>query len=341
MKNNKDYNLIFEAFRKEEEYTIDYFGRTLGKGAYGEVREVKLKNNIKIMAAKLLKKEKEDDMNEIMVVQDIRGFNIIKIMKTISKRINEEEYVLIIMEKASLRDLGKLNEYYNKYNLLKLIKEDVFDEKIGDNLLRFYAKQIIDGLEILDRNYLVHFDIKPDNLLITLNLIIKISDFSLLTKIKDGDFINIPGGTVGYLTPEYYCKEKVSSEIARKQDIFALGSSLFYLKYGKSLLKYKKDDDPSINMDRIRDLLFVGDVYIKTRQSTDQKFINFISSLIKCNPEDRINFEQIYRNEWLNANKEVIEDIVHINENDEEKIIMELQKSDYLINKKKVKVKNF
>ena len=48
-----------------------------------------------------------------------------------------------------------------------------------------------------------------------------------------------------------------------------------------------------------------------------------------------INFGKIYKNKWLNRNKEIIEDIVHTNENDEEKIIMELQKSDYLINKQK------
>ena len=43
--------------------------------------------------------------------------------------------------------------------------------------------------------------------------------------------------------------------------------------------------------------------------------------------------EKIHRNKWLNKNKEIIEDIVHSNENDEEKIIMELQKSEHLINK--------
>lgn len=43
------------------------------------------------------------------------------------------------MKKASLSNLGELNTYYHKCNLIKLIQEDIFDETIGDNLLIFCA----------------------------------------------------------------------------------------------------------------------------------------------------------------------------------------------------------
>ena len=114
-----------------------------------------------------------------------------------------------------------------------------------------------------------------------------------------------------------------------------MGSTLFYIKYGEHLLKYKKDDDSIINNDTVMELLFRKHEFIKSRQPTDQEFIDFIISLIHYDINDRADFEKIYRNKWLNRNKEIIEDIVHTNENDEEKIIMELQKSDYLINKQK------
>ena len=156
-----------------------------------------------------------------------------------------------------------------------------------------------------------------------------------MTRIKDYDKAKIPGGTQGYLSPEYYLKERVSSEVARKQDYFALGSTLFYIKYGEHLLKYKKDDESIIKYDTVMELLFRKYEFIKRRQTIKQEFIGFIISLIHYDINNRANFEEIYRNKWLNRNKETIEDIVYTNENDAEKIIMELQKSDFLINKEK------
>ena len=101
MIDSRDYNPIFEIFQKEDNL-MEYFGRSLGKGAYGEVREIKLKSSNKMMAAKLIKKESDDDnLKETMIAaQDIKGYNIIKINKVITKVINEEEYNLVIMEKA-------------------------------------------------------------------------------------------------------------------------------------------------------------------------------------------------------------------------------------------------
>ena len=48
--------------------------------------------------------------------------------------------------------------------------------------------------------------------------------------------IRITGGTL-----EYYIDHYVISEEAKKQDYFALGSILFFIKYDKDLLKCKKN----------------------------------------------------------------------------------------------------
>ena len=339
-KDNKDFSEVFESF-KNDDPQIEYFGKLLGKGAYDEVGEVKLSTSSKVMAAKLIFKEKEENSRETAVAQELKGNKIIKVNKILKKDLKGEEYDLIIMEKALLRDLGKLTEFYFHHNLLKLIY-DPFDEIIGNNFLRFYARQIIDGLELLDRKNFVHFDIKPENLLITINLNIKISDFSLLTKVNDGEKVKIPGGTQGYLTEEYFRKEKVSSDVARKQDYFALGSTLFYLKFGEPLINYQKFDEPMINADRIVDILHKKIAFIQSRKVIEQGLIDFLKSLIEYKPADRPTFEKIFRNKWLNKNREIIDLIVYANENDEEKVIMELQKSDFLINKQKNKKgKNF
>ena len=320
---------IYDKFKASCDFTK--VGKILGKGAFGEVRDIVYKN--KTMAGKLIKRENDEKSEEEKYGVDLRGPNIIKINKVYTKKIDGNTYDLIIMEKAILRDLGKLNEFYHHHNLLKLIYFP-FDEPSGDCLLRFYARQIISALETLDRNYFVHYDIKPENLLISVNLIVKLSDFSLLTKIENGT-TKIPGGTQGYLSPEYYIERNVDSEDARKQDYFALGSTLFFLKYGQQMLKYKKSDTNIINSFYILDTIQKQISFIESQQNTDKDFIEFLCSLINYRPKDRPSFEEIYRNKWLNRDVDYINNIFYTYENDEEKLIMELQKKDFLIQKEK------
>ena len=40
-----------------------------------------------------------------------------------------------------------------------------FKETIGDNLLKFLSRQIVKGLELFERNELIHFDVKPENII--------------------------------------------------------------------------------------------------------------------------------------------------------------------------------
>ena len=333
--NEINFDKIFETFKKENNL-IQSFGKTLGKGAYGEVRDAKLKNSSKTMAAKLIMKKKKDEQGEIYYSQILRGQNLVKVNLTEEKEIEGNIFDLIIMEKSLLNNLEFINKYYHNKILSKLIFNTPFKEIFGNNLLRYYAKQIVNGLETLERNYFVHFDIKPENLLISLNLEVKLSDYSLLTKVKDQKELTLPGGTQGFSSPEYYSKKNFSKEDARKQDYFALGSTLFYLKYGTHMLKFNKcDESTSTNSDIIKDILEKKIAYIKCNQFTDQDFIDFISSLTEYEPEDRPTFEQIYRNKWLNKNDKIIKEIIYSNSLDIEKAIMELPKSDFLIKKEK------
>lgn len=328
------YGKVFKIF-KDKEKNIEGIGKVLGKGAFGEVRDIKYKN--KIMAAKLIEKENKDISPEFQLSFGLRGYNIIRTNKIISKQIDGKFYDLIIMDKAVLRDIGKLNEYYHHHNLLKLIFDKPFDESSGNILLRFYARQIIKGYEIIDRNGFGHFDIKPENLLVTINLILKISDFSLLKELKEN--MKLPGGTLGFTTPEYYTKQQFKIENAKKQDYFALGASLFILKYGIQMLKVKKYDDKKMIADRILDILHRKIMFIKSQKESDKDFKDFLINLIQYNPEQRPNFEQIYRNKWLNKDIEELDQTIMAFESDEEKLIMELQKKDFLIKVEK-KIKN-
>ena len=268
----------------------------------------------------------------------------------------------------------------------KKIFKQPFLEKFGDNLTRFFVKQMISALKTFYQGNLVHFDIKPLNILLFKNLEIKLIDFGFLKRLDDPDTKKrIPGGTPGYVSPEYYYNYKLKGELddetLRKQDYFAIGATIYFLKYGKEMLDYKaypRRIDDIINNDnqnnnnqnnrsrqqeetmeeehkakiKIKSSKeLTGDVLIysldkamydiKSQKFQDKDFDEFLCQLIQFKPKDRPDFEHIIRNKWLNKNLEEIDKISKINSFDESNLILELQKSDFLINNSRKYRKNF
>jgi len=155
IKKKYDFKFIFEKFKKENKLTD--FGKLLGKGNLYEIRDIKYKNEL--MVGKIIKEKNYETIDVLNAYSELYGQNIIKTKMMMQETIENENYTLIIMEKALLKDLDKLTRYYFGYNLLGTIYFP-FKEKIGDNLLRFYVRQIINALLTLYQNNYVHFNIK-------------------------------------------------------------------------------------------------------------------------------------------------------------------------------------
>ena len=328
MFDDKDFYFeeIFKEYSKQNE--IQNIGKTLGKGAFGVVKEIKVNDRKYAGKLSVVDSNEEEEEN----IKNLRGTNIIKIEK-ICKSVNRhgKNYRLIIMERAILNDLGKLNKYFHDHNLLKLIYSNCFDEVISDTVLRFFSMQIIKGLQIIHSLGLIHFDIKLENILILNNLILKISDFSILKKVDENIIsTKIPGGTSNYLSPEYFLDKKVNGIIAKKQDYFALGYCLFLLKYGSGVPIYKDDETKNYKLDFVINFIVKRINFLKSQKLSDNDFINFIIGLIQLKVEKRSNMEQIIRSKWLTKNLDCIDKIVNDYDNDNEKLLVELQKQDFI-----------
>ena len=315
-------------------------GKVLGSGGFGTVVEISHKKFKKILAGKLVERKKDSLYNESDLSKLVRSPHLVKINEIYDKKINNYAYNFILMEKAPLKDMNSFSDRLRYENILKLIFLDPFD-LIGDNFLRFLFKQIVEGLEVFDRGNYVHFDIKPNNILIFKSLILKLSDFGLLRDIKlisNDNKIKIPGGTSGFLSIDYYKNKDhiIPMNEANKQDFFALGVTLFIMKYGKNMISRKNGDDYVKITHYLVDEIQNAMNKIKTTKSSEKEFIDFIISLIQFNAKDRANFEEIYRNKWINKNWDELLEIFHINNTDEEKLILELDKSDFLIKKSNI-----
>ena len=101
------------------------------------------------------------------------------------------------------------------------------------------------------------------------------------------------------------------------------------------MLNYQKFEDDLITAIYLKELIQNTMNRIKTSKENNKDFINFLCKLIQYNPKDRLSFEEIYRNKWLNKNRKQILEIEENFKKDEEKIIIELNKSDFLFEKNK------
>jgi chitinase len=188
----------------------------LGQGGFGAVYRGKLPDGREI-AVKMLKDTQgdgEEFMNEVASISRTSHVNVVTLLGFClqgSKRALIYEY----MTNGSLERYTFGNSSAQDPNALSW--ERLFDIVLG----------IARGLEYLHRGCntrIIHFDIKPQNILLDGDFCPKIADFGLakLCKQKDSK-ISIGGarGTVGYIAPELFSRQY--GAVSSKSDVYGYG----------------------------------------------------------------------------------------------------------------------
>jgi len=89
----------------------------------------------------------------------------------------------------------------------------------------------MNGIQSVHKQGLAHRDLKPDNLLLSNEFVLKITDFGFSTMLQDPSGnrnLRTVLGTDGYMAPEVY----IGSYEGKKVDIFAAGVILFIMYSG-------------------------------------------------------------------------------------------------------------
>lgn len=103
-------------------------------------------------------------------------------------------------------------------------------------------RQAAVGLAQAQRAGVVHRDVKPSNLLITSQGVVKVTDFGLAKALQEDLSITATGVFVG--TPDYLAPEQAMGEdVNAAADIYALGCSLFHMCSGHPPFRRGGQDD--------------------------------------------------------------------------------------------------
>ncbi|XP_059639405.1 LEAF RUST 10 DISEASE-RESISTANCE LOCUS RECEPTOR-LIKE PROTEIN KINASE-like 2.1 isoform X3 [Cornus florida] len=192
------------------------FKDKLGQGGYGCVYQGKLVDN-RLVAVKLLDASKgngEDFINEVASIGRTSHVNIVTFLGFCLER-SKRALIYEFMSNGSLEKfiygegLSKINGH--------LGWEKLYQISIG----------IARGLEYLHRGcsqQILHFDIKPHNILLDEDFCPKISDFGLakLCTKKESIISTLEArGTIGYIAPEVFSRN--FGRVSHKSDVYSYG----------------------------------------------------------------------------------------------------------------------
>tara|TARA_B110000208_G_C11647278_1_gene386718 strand:+ start:117 stop:914 length:798 start_codon:yes stop_codon:yes gene_type:complete len=250
----------------------------IGSGAFSYI--YKGTYNEKVVAIKKIDKRK---VNQNIISSEIEIFGKLTEINPhiieLYEFIDNNDFLYIIMEYIEGDDLYN---YFNRYSPLSEHEiENIFNQIIISVL---YCHNIL----------LAHRDIKLENFMIDKNNRVVLIDFGFSTSSQIRQFTI--QGTAHYVAPELY-SIKTSGYDSKKIDMWALGTLLYILMYGKYPFKGRHSNEIPTRLTEYDKQFYLTDKVYYPYYGKNDKIKKSISGLICADEEKRLSIDKLY-NIW-------------------------------------------
>ena len=178
-------------------------------------------------------------------------------------------------------------------SLQQSIKDGIaFDETVLANMFA----QIAQGVKYLHTQGIVHRDVKPSNILLFLNGVVKLSDFGIGHTFESAETVI---GSPAYQAPELLEDEEEDPASPEpdidptKGDVWSLGVSLYEAAYG--VIPYNGQ-----NLYEIVNKINNTELVIPQNRRYSKTFVDLIKKMLRKNPEERISLDEVIQHPFFN-----------------------------------------
>ncbi|XP_072367982.1 serine/threonine-protein kinase 32A-like isoform X1 [Scyliorhinus torazame] len=182
------------VFDENEDVNFDHFQilRAIGKGSFGKVCIVQKKDSKKMYAMKYMNKQQCVERNEVRNV-----FKELQVMQGLEHpflvnlwySFQDEEDMFMVVDLLLGGDL--------RYHLQQNVH-------FKEETVKHYICELALALDYLQSRYIIHRDIKPDNILLDDHGHVHITDFNIAALVNEEKQATSIAGTKPYMAPEIF-----------------------------------------------------------------------------------------------------------------------------------------
>ncbi|KGL85074.1 Serine/threonine-protein kinase STK11, partial [Tinamus guttatus] len=317
--------VIYQPRRKRAKLIGKYLmGDLLGEGSYGKVKEMLDSETLCRRAVKILKKKKlrripngeANVKKEIQLLRRLRHKNVIQLVDVL---YNEEKQKIYPLFSPSCHYRGCTESIYPRSFLnsaftymvmeycvcgMQEMLDSVPEKRFPVFQAHGYFCQLIDGLEYLHSQGIVHKDIKPGNLLLTTNGTLKISDLGVaeaLHPFAEDDTCRTSQGSPAFQPPEI--ANGLDTFSGFKVDIWSAGVTLYNITTG--LYPFEGD-----NIYKLFENIGKGDYTIP--EDCGPPLSDLLRGMLEYDPAKRFSIQQIRQHNWFRKKHAQAEALVPI-----------------------------
>ncbi|XP_070841388.1 death-associated protein kinase 2 [Chaetodon trifascialis] len=273
------------VFKPENVADFYEIGEVLGRGHFAQVRQVCERSTGTCWAGKFLKirksacsrlgLERTSVEQEVEILQAVQHPNIVTLKDVFESRAE----VVLILE---LVGGGELFDFIAE-------KENLLESEAIE-----FMKQILEGLRFMHRKNIAHFDLKPENIMLSDKVSshpnIKLIDFGLAHHFHQGEEYRSTSGTPQYIAPEVINYEPLSTTA----DMWSIGVITYILLSGFSPFQGETNEDT------LRNIIAMNYKFDAQHFSmTSSMAKDFIQKLLVKNPNERLTAEECLLHPWI------------------------------------------